>query len=97
VGGPNHGAGILVDAGTPGPVLAGTSRACQLVFTDRQVSRRHASFEVTRDGLTVRDLGSTNGTFAGGLRIVEAIALDGTELRLSGASGGAPGIRTMMA
>ncbi|MEZ4321185.1 MAG: sigma 54-interacting transcriptional regulator [Myxococcota bacterium] len=40
-------------------------------ITDSTVSRRHAEITRTRDGLVLRDLGSTNGTFVGAVRIRE--------------------------
>ena len=40
-------------------------------LTDSTVSRRHAEISRTRDGIVLRDLGSTNGTFVGAVRIRE--------------------------
>ena len=47
---------------------AGTSRAgrgggCEIVIRNGMVSRVHAEFELSADGLTVRDLGSRNGVY----------------------------------
>jgi len=42
---------------------------------DDQVSRRHAAFSPAGSGLTVQDLGSTNGTFVNGRRLEHATAL----------------------
>jgi FHA domain len=39
---------------------------------DEFASARHVRFEPRRDGVWVEDLGSTNGTFVNGVRIVEA-------------------------
>ena len=44
-------------------VRIGTAADNDLVLTDRAVSRRHAEIRMTADGLLLRDLGSTNGTF----------------------------------
>jgi ABC-type multidrug transport system ATPase subunit/pSer/pThr/pTyr-binding forkhead associated (FHA) protein len=41
----------------------------QVVFDHPAVSRRHAAFDVADGSVTVRDLGSTNGTFVNGARI----------------------------
>ena len=41
----------------------------QVVFDHPAVSRRHAAFDVANGTVTVRDLGSTNGTFLNGARI----------------------------
>lgn len=40
-------------------------------LADITVSRRHAEISRTRDGIVLRDLGSTNGTFVGAVRIRE--------------------------
>ncbi|MEL6187931.1 MAG: sigma 54-interacting transcriptional regulator, partial [Myxococcota bacterium] len=64
----------------PEPVVVGADPECDLVLTDRTVSRRHA--EVRRDGelLFVRDLDSTNGTFYGDARIREVFVPVGGEV-----------------
>jgi pSer/pThr/pTyr-binding forkhead associated (FHA) protein len=41
----------------------------ELVLEDASVSRNHAEFKAGPDGWTVRDLGSTNGTFVNGMRL----------------------------
>ncbi len=42
---------------------------------DSEISRRHATFSPAGAGLTVQDLGSTNGTFVNGQRLTETVAL----------------------
>ena len=50
---------------------------------DDEVSRRHAAFAPAGAGLTVEDLGSTNGTFVDGRRIDGAVALsNGTKVQV---------------
>jgi pSer/pThr/pTyr-binding forkhead associated (FHA) protein len=44
------------------------------VISDSNVSRRHAEFWRTSEGIAVRDLGSTNGTFVNGHKI-DAVSL----------------------
>jgi ABC-2 type transport system ATP-binding protein len=44
---------------------------------DTEISRRHATFSRSGAGLTVEDLGSTNGTYVNGRRIEGAVALSG--------------------
>jgi len=39
---------------------------------DEFASARHVRFEPRRDGVWVQDLGSTNGTYVNGVRIIEA-------------------------
>jgi DNA-binding NtrC family response regulator len=74
-GGPS----VAYDLDQPGRIFVGTSESCEVRAFDRLVSRRHLALEIDGDHLRVTDLGSTNGTFCGGLRIVEAL-LDGGEL-----------------
>jgi adenylate cyclase len=44
------------------------------------VSRRHAELELVDAGIRVRDLGSTNGTFLNGERIIDAVATPGARV-----------------
>ncbi len=52
-----------------GEFAVGRSADCQLSVDDPLVSRRHALFKVTRDGVTVEDLGSRNGVVLNGVKI----------------------------
>jgi predicted component of type VI protein secretion system len=47
----------------------------QLVINDREVSRHHLRFVRGSDGITMEDLGSTNGTFINGRRVTGATLL----------------------
>jgi DNA-binding NtrC family response regulator len=76
--GPDVGKRVSLDAAHAGPLLVGTSVSCELVLTDRVVSRRHLALEPTPTGLRVRDLGSKNGTFVNDVRVREA-TLEGRE------------------
>ncbi len=44
---------------------------------DPTVSRRHAELSLTNDGVRIRDLGSSNGTFVNGARVTETNVVDG--------------------
>lgn len=55
-------------------LVVGRSPDVDIVINDTNVSRRHAEFWRTSEGVAVRDLGSTNGTFVNGHRI-EAVSL----------------------
>ncbi len=56
-----------------GPRLRiGRGQANDVILDDLQVSRSHAEVLLDRDGATVRDLDSRNGTFLNGERITEA-------------------------
>lgn len=50
-------------------VSIGTAAANDLVLKDPTVSRHHFSVTATPEGLYLRDLGSSNGTFIGSVRI----------------------------
>jgi transcriptional regulator with GAF, ATPase, and Fis domain len=69
--GPEEGQEIPLDPKQT--ITLGADSSCNLVLTDRAVSRKHLS--LTFDGLevTVRDLGSRNGTSLAGAKIKEAI------------------------
>ena len=76
---------VRIGPSTPGPVLVGHSPVCTLRLPDRSVSRRHAALELTPDGLRFTDLGSTNGSFLGTTRVVDALLQGGEQLRLGSA------------
>jgi len=52
-----------------------------IIVMDATVSRSHLEIEETDNGLRVKDLNSTNGTFLDGARIMEAFASPGMEIR----------------
>ena len=74
-------AGQELSLGLPS-VRIGTAADNDLVLTDRAVSRRHAEIRMTPEGLLLRDLGSTNGTFINDVRITEAYVPANAECRL---------------
>lgn len=53
----------------PDGAVLGRSRDCEVVLNDANVSRHHAELRPTRDGWSVRDLGSTNGVKLNGSHI----------------------------
>jgi DNA-binding NtrC family response regulator len=55
----------------------GTDGGCDLVLVDPHVSRRHLRIDVEPSGPVLRDLGSTNGTRIGGVRVRVAPLDDG--------------------
>ncbi len=63
-------------------VVCGSSPSAQLQIVERTVSRMHAELELREDGLWVRDLASTNGTFVDRVRVDRARIPDGAVLRL---------------
>lgn len=72
-------------------IVVGRDASCDHVFDHPMVSRRHARLTRTRSGITVEDLGSSNGTFVNGQMITQAtpinvgdvISLGSFELRLN--------------
>ncbi|MEN0068278.1 MAG: sigma-54-dependent Fis family transcriptional regulator, partial [Myxococcota bacterium] len=52
-------------------IRIGQQEGNHFVLTDDTVSRRHAEIARTADGIVLRDLGSTNGTFVEQVRIKE--------------------------
>jgi len=63
--------------------LIGRSKECALRAGSEAISRRHCAIVRSDSGLTVRDLGSRNGTFVNDERISDAVPLKvGDELRV---------------
>ena len=69
VEGADRGASALVD----GVLYIGTSPDAGLRLSDPSVSRMHLELHSGPEGLLVKDLGSTNGTFVSGARVTEAL------------------------
>lgn len=61
--------------------VVGRDADCDVPLESRSVSRRHSLLEKTEDGWSLRDLGSANGTFLGGVRITEVSLPPGAALR----------------
>jgi transcriptional regulator with PAS, ATPase and Fis domain len=59
------------------PVVVGKGTEADIVVSDAKVSRLHCSFSLTESGIVLRDLGSKNGTYAAGVRVVEALLTPG--------------------
>ena len=62
----------------------GTDPGCDLRLTDPTVSRRHLVLSLTTDGILAEDLQTTNGSFAGSVRLRAAIIPDGAQLKIGG-------------
>lgn len=60
--------------------IIGRHSRCDIVLGDSSVSRRQASLEWNGDGFAVTDLGSTNGTWLNGARIISEMLEDGDEI-----------------
>jgi two-component system, NtrC family, response regulator HydG len=85
VSGPDANKTVAIEPASP-RVFVGTGSACQLVLSDRQVSRRHAAFDAGPSGLRITDVGSTNGTRVNDLAVTDAVLVGGETVRLGGTS-----------
>jgi DNA-binding NtrC family response regulator len=65
-------------------ITIGSADGSTLRLTDPLVSRFHVEVAAGPAGIAVIDHGSTNGTFAGGVRIERAVIGPGTQLRIGG-------------
>lgn len=65
-----------------GPMVIGRAAEADLSVPAEEISRRHALVKPTPDGLSVEDLGSSNGTFINGKRVQQGFVKPGDELRL---------------
>lgn len=64
-----------------GPVFKiGRGETCHLRPNSEQVSREHAEFRISEETVTVKDLGSRNGTLVNGKAITEVSALSDQDL-----------------
>ena len=64
--------------------IVGREASCDIVISDRQVSRHHAHFTVTPEGVIVEDLGSKNGTHLNGNPIKGPVTLqDGDMVQIA--------------
>lgn len=65
-----------------GPVVIGRAPECDISVHAEEISRRHALVKPTPDGLSVEDLGSSNGTYINAKRVQQGFLNAGDELRL---------------
>jgi transcriptional regulator with GAF, ATPase, and Fis domain len=56
----------------PDPVVVGRAPSCTIAVRDPEVSAIHCELRATPNGVVLRDLGSTNGTFVGNVAVREA-------------------------
>jgi pSer/pThr/pTyr-binding forkhead associated (FHA) protein len=64
-------------------VVVGRHRGCDVRLASPRVSRRHCCLTRCRDGVLVRDLGSTHGTLINGQRVEEGVLRPGDELSIA--------------
>ncbi len=65
-------------------LVVGREPGCEIVIQNREVSRYHARFTWTPEGVTIEDLGSKNGTHCNGKAVVEPTILqDGDIIQIA--------------
>jgi DNA-binding NtrC family response regulator len=74
--------GKTLDFGARRSAVLGTGTDSDLVLTDDSVSSRHAELRAEEQGYVLRDLGSTNGTRVGGVRVGQ-VCLDASPVVIS--------------
>jgi DNA-binding NtrC family response regulator len=79
VEGPDRGTSLALDRLS---VRIGSAPDNDLVLTDDSVSAHHAELTVDESGWRLRDSKSTNGTLAGGMRVIDAYLVPGVEIAL---------------
>lgn len=72
-------------------MVVGRSKECDITLAAAHLSRRHAVLLIKNGLLYVKDLGSSNGTYVNGKRIVESRVKRGDELRFDSLSFGVIG------
>ncbi len=63
-----------------GRTIIGRDEECDLQLDDPELSRRHAQIENSPEGIILRDLGSSNGTFVNGVQVRDAILAPGDQI-----------------
>ena len=77
--GPDRGAKVQVSRNR---LTVGRSAVNDLPLSDTSVSGTHLEIAVTDEGILLRDLGSTNGTFVDGVRVREAFLEPGSVIQI---------------
>jgi DNA-binding NtrC family response regulator len=73
--------GELFEVGAA-PITLGSGQGCDVLLSDPTVSRRHLEAAPGPEGVVLRDLGSTNGSFVQGARFQELTLGFGTEVTI---------------
>ena len=62
-------------------ILIGRALECDISILEPGLSRRHAELDLIGEELTLKDLGSSNGTYVNGDKIDEVVLKDGDVLQ----------------
>lgn len=65
-----------------GPLVIGRAPECDIALSMPEISRRHAQLQPVADGVSVEDLGSSNGIWINNRAVSKGILRPGDELRL---------------
>jgi pSer/pThr/pTyr-binding forkhead associated (FHA) protein len=68
--------------GDSSELIIGRDDSCDIRIQAKSVSREHCAIESDGDGLILRDLGSTGGTYVGNDRIDTVKIQDGMEVKI---------------
>lgn len=82
--GPDAPKSFDIDGESPARIYVGTGSTSHALLTDRTVSRRHLALSLRDGALGVEDLGSTNGTYVGSMRVKDVALSGGEELVVGG-------------
>jgi DNA-binding NtrC family response regulator len=63
------------------PITVGAHASCDLVLDDPKVSRRHAELAIVPEGIRIKDLSSTNGSWYQGTKIGEIVVPGGATVK----------------
>jgi two-component system cell cycle response regulator len=63
-------------------MTVGRSSRCEIQVDQESISRNHCRFVVGAEGVLIRDLGSTNGTYVNDEQVFEKVLLDGDLVKI---------------
>ena len=69
-----------------GKTVLGRSAQADIPLKDSGISREHSEIKVDGEKVTIKDLGSTNGTFVNNKRIARHVLKDGDKIQISSAT-----------
>src|ERR1051325_9735356 len=76
ISGPLEGGTFPID----GELSIGRDRQNTLAIEDRVLSRRHCAIQDSDGKCSLRDLGSSNGTYVNGLPVTQRMLIDGDQI-----------------